>query len=415
MGNSLGHREPGNAYGKHILILSGYWPTQSNPISGIFIVQQIAALTRAHCRVTVVIGKTLFRRNSPPCSVSELGLDANRVTLIQVPVLRLPEKLSSLPGALWLNTALAGAMLARRIKREKARGGIAFSACVTHGERYMGLAMPAWRGEIEGESAMVVHGVDPFFTQASNRLRAKPLLEAAGRSCDAVVLVGRPLHTHAGSIGLPQDKLRVVANGTDLPAPADVSDFQRSIDASRRIVSVSNLSPIKGIDLNLRALADIAKRRPDLAWEYRIVGDGVERQSLESLTKQMGISDKVHFLGRLTYDKTMREIAKADIFSLPSWGEAFGIVYLEAMARMRPVIGCLENGAADIVTHAQDGLLVPPRDVDELSHALERLIENPDLCRRMGLQARATAESYSWDHNGRRMLEILGIDTGRRL
>lgn len=395
----------------NILVLSGFWPTKSNTISGIFVVQQVAALARAGCRVTVVVGKTVFRSRDPACPISELGLDSRRVTLIEAPMLRLPEKFSSLPGALWLNTALAGVMLARSIRRQKALAGFTFAGCITHGERYMGLAMPAWRRHVEGGVAMVVHGIDPFLAKPSNRRRAKPLIKAAGRSCNAVVLVGRPLHAHASSLGLSLDKLRVVANGTDLPRLENVSDSQRSLDASRQIVSVSNLVPLKGIDLNLHALADIAKRRPDLQWEYRIVGDGAERQRLESLARQKGIAGKVRFLGRIPYPETMRAIADADIFSLPSWGEAFGIVYLEAMARMRPVIGCSGNGAADIVTHDQDGVLVRPRDVDELSHALERLIENPDLCRRIGRQARAKAEGFSWDHNARRMLELIGIET----
>lgn len=394
----------------NILVLSSFWPTQSNTTSGIFVAQQLSAFVRAGCRVTLLVGTTLGRPSSAICTLADLGLDAERVTLIEVPLLRLPEILSSFPGALRLNTALAGAMLSRRIKRQMARTAVTFDGCVTHGERYMGLAMPTWRRHVEGRAVMVMHGVDPFLAEMPNRRRARTLVEAAGHSCDAVVLVGRPLHGHAGAIGLPQDKFRVVANGTDLPPADSISDSQRWIDGSRRIVSVSNLTPIKGIDLNLRALADIAKRRPGLGWEYRVIGEGVERQRLESLARQMGIADRVRFLGRIPYAETMREIAEADIFSLPSWGEAFGIVYLEAMARMRPVIGCFENGAADIITHDQDGVLVPPRNVDELSHALERLIGNPDLCRRLGRQARGTAEDFSWDHNARRMLELIGIE-----
>jgi glycosyltransferase involved in cell wall biosynthesis len=396
----------------NILVVSGFWPTQSNTISGIFVVQQVAALARAGCQVTVVLPKTFGRPSSPHRSLSDLGLDAEAVTLIEVLLLRLPEKLSSLPGALWLNTKIAGATLARVIKQRMARGPDSYAGCVAHGGRYMGLALPAWRRHVGGGASLVLHGVDPFLTNVSNGRRAKALFNAAGRTCDAVVLVGSPLHEHAVSIGLPADKLHVVANGTDLPDLAGVSDSQRRRDETRRIVSVSNLVALKGIDDNLHALADIAQRRADLNWEYRIIGDGIERQRLEAMTLHLGIADKVRFVGRIPYGETMREIADADIFTLPSWGEAFGIVYLEAMARMRPVVGCLENGAADIITHDSDGLLVPPRSVADLSRALERLIVNPDLCRQLGRHGRTTAEGYSWDHNARRMLELLGIKAG---
>lgn len=63
-------------------------------------------------------------------------------------------------------------------------------------------------------------------------------------------------------------------------------------------------------------------------------------------------------------------------------------------------------------THDHDGLLMPPRSVAGLSGALECLIANPDLCRQLGRNARITAEGYSWDLNVRRMLELLGIDSG---
>lgn len=396
----------------NILVVSSFWPTKSNTISGIFVVQQVAAFVRAGFHVTVLVGKTVGRPSSPICSLDELGLDTGWVTLVEVPLLRLPEKLSSLPGALRLNTLLAGAMLNNVIRGLINQAEVTFNGCVAHGGRYMGLAIPAWRKHVDGGVSIVVHGVDPFLDRITNRRQASTLFSAAGDICDAVVLVGRSLYGHARSIGLPAHKLQVVGNGTNLPDLAEVSDSQRSAEEPRRIVSVSNLIELKGIDDNLCALAAIAQRRPDLEWEYRIIGDGVERYRLEILVRQLSIASRVRFLGRIPYDETMREIADADIFSLPSWAEAFGIVYLEAMARMRPVIGCLENGAADIITHGSDGLLVSPRSVAELSGALEGLIVNPDLCRQLGRNARSTAESYSWDHNARRMLELLGIDTG---
>ena len=100
---------------------------------------------------------------------------------------------------------------------------------------------------------------------------------------------------------------------------------------TRRILSVSNLIRIKGVDDNLRALGSLYKRNPSIAWEYRIVGDGPCKQELEALSRSLGIAERVLFLGRIGYEETMAEIDACDIFSLPSWGEAFGIVYLEAM------------------------------------------------------------------------------------
>jgi len=103
----------------------------------------------------------------------------------------------------------------------------------------------------------------------------------------------------------------------------------------------------------------------------------------------------------------MQAIADADIFALPSWGEAFGIVYLEAMARMRPVIGCLDNGAADIISDGVDGLLIPPHDEVALAQALGCLLSDPEQCRTMGTAGRQTAEQFTWHVNAAKMLELL--------
>ena len=391
-----------------LLLVTGFWPTEVNTISGIFVVQQVNALARAGAKLTVLVLSSYGRRE-PILGLAQLGLENSMVELIEVPILRLPEAASSLPGAIRLNTMLCGISLNRYIRRSEFFDE--FSGCIVHSVRYAGLSMPMWRGHISGGMAIVIHGVDPFMAKSGNQQRVHSLIERASLTTDAIVLVGSPLVSHAMSLRFPAQKLQVLANGTDLPSINTVSDIQRPLDQVRRILSVSNLLPLKGVDDNLRALASIANTCPSLKWEYRVVGDGPYRGELEKLAADLGIRAKVEFLGRVAYDKTMQEIAESDVFSLPSWGEAFGIVYLEAMARMRPVIGCFDNGAADIFSDDVEGRLVPPKDVPALAAALTQLICDPALCSAMGQSGRATAETKSWDANAKRMLGVLGIET----
>lgn len=79
------------------------------------------------------------------------------------------------------------------------------------------------------------------------------------------------------------------------------------------------------------------------------------------------------------------------------------------MARIKPVIGCFENEAADIVTDGEDGLLRPPRSVEKLATALERLIGDPQRCKEMGRCAQRTAALYSWEKNAQRMIYLLAL------
>ncbi|MDD5034071.1 MAG: glycosyltransferase family 4 protein [Methylococcaceae bacterium] len=393
----------------NLLMVTGFWPTQENTISGVFVVQQIAALIRGGCRLTVIVPSSILRRHGGACMPIELGLDTSHLNFIESPFLRLPEKFGVLPGVPAINNFNCGAKIQSVLRTRIDPDG--FDGCIVHGLRGVGLSLPMWRSYVSGKVALVLHGVDPFFREQTNVTRLRKLLDNASTQSDAVVLVGRPLLAHANFLGLEQEKLRVVPNGTRLPPMTEVSFRQRSRTERRRVVSVSNLVALKGIDDNLHALAALVQHYPDLDWEYRVIGDGPERNALMDLACRLGISDRVQFLGRLPYEATMDQIAQCDVFSLPSWGEAFGIVYLEAMAHGRVPIGCRDNGAADIITDKVDGLLVEPRNQVELENALFDLLCDPQRTNRLGMAARTTAEKFSWDANARNMLNLLSAQS----
>jgi len=388
----------------NLLVLTGYWPTRDNPISGIFVVQQLEALIRTGVTLTVIIPVTIGRYK-PLLTLKELNLCSTRIRIIKMPVLRLPEILSSLPGAIRLNTMIFGIMTEIFIRGQRKIQD--FDGCIVHGIRYVGLSIPFWRRHILGRIAIVVHGVDTFMIDIRNQIVVRKLCISADAACDSVMLVGQSLRNHSIALGFSSLKIKVIPNGTNLPPRHEINFTQRSSNKIRKVLSVSNLIPLKGLDDNLRALAIISKEHPNLKWEYRIVGDGPYKSVLQELASQLKIGNNVLFLGRLAYDETMQEMSNCDIFSLPSWGEAFGIVYLEAMARGRPVVGCLNNGAADIINHDFDGVLVEPKSYHLLANVLVRLLSNPQECAILGNNARTTAERFTWDVNAYRICHSL--------
>jgi len=390
-----------------LLILAGYWPTRQNPISGIFIVQQAAAFAAKGIRCDVLVQVTRFRGGQDLLSTEELGLDGVMISLIEVPEFRLPEKLSSLPGAIRLNSWMIGRELSQVLR--KLAEVTEYAGCIVHGVRYAGFCLSQWRRWLKCPVVAVLHGVDPFMVAPRNRSRVRNMLSREGEFIGSLVLVGRPLRTHAEAIGLSEVTQRIIANGVVLPAKPEPRVSMEEVARPIRILSVSNLIPLKGIDDNLHALARIEQKHPRLNWEYVIVGDGSIRGELEHLTQTLGLSTRVRFQGRLSYEATQMQMGQADIFSLPSWNEAFGIVYLEAMARGVPVIGCLENGAAEIVTAGRDGLLIRPKSVEDLVVALFELLSDPECRLRLGVEARNTAEGFSWGRNVDDMLAVLGI------
>jgi glycosyltransferase involved in cell wall biosynthesis len=390
-----------------ILVISGFWPTRENPVTGIFVVQQAAALARGQRRVVVLVPRTMKSR-SQLLGTAELGMAEYPVEIIETPCLKLPNVFLRIPGVLSLNAFLWGRCIARGIAKLQEP----FGGCLVHGLQYAGLSIPYWSRSITTGIAVVVHGRDPALLNAAKRWEVKRLVRAMEARVESVILVGTSLTSYATSLGLDARNVSIVPNGTEVPRLSEVSTKQRTRLETRIVVSVSNLIQVKGIDLNLMALAALSSRRPDLNWHYQIIGDGTEAGRLKDLARRLGISDRVSFLGRIGYSETMRRIDGGDVFSLPSWGEAFGIVYLEAMARGRPVVGCQRNGAADIVTDGVDGILVPPRDVAALTAALEILLDSPERCRELGSRARDTAERFSWERNVDRLTRLLA--SGRR-
>jgi teichuronic acid biosynthesis glycosyltransferase TuaC len=103
----------------------------------------------------------------------------------------------------------------------------------------------------------------------------------------------------------------------------------------------------------------------------------------------------------------MKYISKADIFSLPSLNEAFGVVYIEAMACGKPLIGCKGEGIEDFVENLKTCMLVKPKDVDSIAEAKDYLLSNPDKAREMGEKAqKLVLENYTWGKNAEKTIKV---------
>lgn len=155
------------------------------------------------------------------------------------------------------------------------------------------------------------------------------------------------------------------------------------------IGTAARLEPVKNLAGLLRAFSQLKSANCVL----QIAGDGSERATLESRTRELGIADRVQFLGwRADIDSLLQQW---DCFVLPSVEEGFGISVLEAMAAGLPVIATSVGGMREIVTNGQDGLLVPANDDGALADAMRRLISDPTLRSRLGANARKRSEHFS--------------------
>jgi phosphatidyl-myo-inositol dimannoside synthase len=161
----------------------------------------------------------------------------------------------------------------------------------------------------------------------------------------------------------------------------------------RIVLTVGRWDPAekyKGADNLIAALPRVLKAAPDAS--LVLVGDGDDRPRLEQLARDLGVSEHAHFLHGLTPEQLFACYPNCDVFALPSRGEGFGLVFLEAMANAKPVIGGAHGGIPDIVEDGVTGLLVPHGDVGRLAQALESLFNSPSRAREMGARGRDRLE-----------------------
>jgi glycosyltransferase involved in cell wall biosynthesis len=170
------------------------------------------------------------------------------------------------------------------------------------------------------------------------------------------------------------------------------------------LVTVAHLVARKRHADVLRALAVLSPRHPTL--RYEIVGDGPERTALEGLAVRLGVAERVDFRGQLPPQQAIDAARRCTLFVMPSTDEAFGVVYVEAMAGGVPAIGCRGEPGPEEIAAAGDGfLLVPPGDIERLTQRIDELLSDPHRLREAGQRARATvAANFTWERCGEQTL-----------
>lgn len=170
------------------------------------------------------------------------------------------------------------------------------------------------------------------------------------------------------------------------------------------ILCVANLIPIKGQRFLIDAVAKCIQKGYSI--ELRLGGEGGDRSSLERKCEELGIVNHVVFLGRMPYAQVAVEMQSADMFIMPSYFEALGCVYLEAMACGTLTCGCYNNGAAEIITHNKNGLLVKEKNVASIEESIEFAINNSEKCHLLAKEGKLTALHFSWKNSAEQLEKV---------
>ena len=385
-------------------MISSYWPRPDQPLAAFFEVDQVRALAELGHQVHVLIQAAPWQRKSRFLDQEDLGLDPLKIALEKIVMPRLPEPLSRSAMGAVANQRAAGWRLRAWLAGRETKYGRA-DAVIVHGERNIGLSAGLWNPGRRLRSVMIVHGADPVLETLSASAVRRHFGSSVNTGIDRIILVGNRLRPYAQRLGYETDRTTVIPNGFQHP-PAPTDPLAVPTGPVRLSVA-ARLVKVKGIDDTLLALAEVRKVQPDLDWLFDIIGDGPERAALEALSARLGLQERVQFHGALPHHQVLSHLEKSMVFVMPSWNEAFGLAYLEAMALGNAVVGCHDNGAADILTDGVDGCLVPPRNVPALAATLEKLIADPDQRRSLARAALDSVCRFSWPANARALLEEL--------
>lgn len=163
---------------------------------------------------------------------------------------------------------------------------------------------------------------------------------------------------------------------------------------SKNLVAIGRLSKEKGFDDLLRLFKKISTKHPD--WKLNIVGDGMERNNLLDLARELKLGDKVVFHGYQNKDYINNVLLESSIYVMTSHTESFGLVLIEAMSYGVPCVSYTSaQGANEIISDCETGYLIKNRSEDEMIEKIELLIEDEKLRNKLGKNARLRSKNYS--------------------
>ncbi len=373
----------------HVLTLTPFYPVSGDDAQGCFVAEPLAELARLGVANTVRAVQPFYRGGAP---ASDSAVGARRVRYF------------SIPGGRGLSSA--GAFLFARLLPEIRRLHDSKPVHLIHAHSALpcGHAAMLLSRELKIPFVVTVHGLDAFSSrQVKGRIGewCARISRSVYRSACSVICISEKVRDQVIEGAGPRVNTTVIYNGAD----PEMFSAAEGEPGESMILCVGNLIPIKGHELLLRAFAAIQNQFPRLSLE--IIGEGPERPRLQKLTDELGIAARANFRGRQGRRQVADAMRRATVFALPSRYEGLGCVYLEAMSAAKPVVACRGQGIEEVVEQGVNGYLIGAGDLQELADTLTRLLEQPQLRRKMGQAARRTIlQGYSLGHQAARLFRL---------
>jgi len=230
-------------------------------------------------------------------------------------------------------------------------------------------------------------GSDVYLPDWFTKLTAKGILK------NASAVIALTEHMKDAMQAIYSRDVIIVPNGINLNEIAERE--AEGGNPGKKILFVGRLHPVKGVQYLLGAMSIVHQELPEA--KLILVGDGEEREYLESLTDSLGIRECVEFAGRVPHERVQDYMNLAEVFVLPSLSEGFPVTILEAMACGLPIVATRVGGVPDIIEDGANGYLINTKNPEQIAEALLRVLQDEELQKIMSNNNRKSAEKYRWD------------------
>lgn len=249
--------------------------------------------------------------------------------------------------------------------------------------------------ELNVPLVVTTHGTDTLKPLQQGRL---DYLKNSCNQADAVVTVSSKLKQQL-AVCHSLTATYTILDGfkTDSVPSEHIKKVHSMIQAGHLIVQ-------KGNDITIKALRLLHHKYPDFT--LTIVGQGSQRESLETLCADSNLTAAVKFTGQLDNRQTLKLMADSQFFCMPSINEGFGIVYLEAMACGCVTIGTAGEGIADLIENGRNGFLVPPHNPQAIADVIEKCLADPNLMNHVIEKGKQDVRELNWPNNARQYIEL---------
>lgn len=340
-----------------ILFITAWYPTEENPVKGVFVREHAKAVSAIGDEVIVIYGeraKTRMKGFYEFSDTLEEGLRTIRIAYF-------PSPFRPINYLIYLLSVLRVSQ--KLIKHE-------FKPEVIHAHIYSAGVPAVIVGRLYGIPVVISEHWSGFPRRTLTWIE-KRMAKIAFRPAKIILPVSSALQKGIESYGI-RNRFQVIPNVVDV----DLFYFpshSRKGNGPKRVLFVGALDPVKGIPYLLQALAQLRQKRDD--WQLDIVGDGPQGAEYKHLADTLGLAGKVTFHGLRSKPEVAQFMRQADFFVLPSLWENSPCVLLEAMASGLPIVSTYVGGIPEII-HQGVGILVPPGDTNQLSEALGKMMES---------------------------------------